>query len=141
MELWQPGARVLVHTAGGVVAHAPPDTHVFSGTIAGAPGSGVVLTVDAEGGIAGLATRGGSTWAVTKAAAGPQAAAATPNGPAPGGISSVAGTKSGRRRHSCGMKSHRAPTVASPVANVKAVQVGCWAELCARGSVSPSCIA
>ena len=80
LEVWHPASKVVVHAAGGEVARAPPPTRWFTGSLAGAPGSSVVLAVHPDGRMAGAAYRGNATWALTRAPAGPAAAAAAGSG-------------------------------------------------------------
>ena len=84
--VWKPDAQIFFHRGGAQLpmVSSPPDTRFFKGTIAGAPGSWVVLTVQPNGQAAGTAFRGASLWAVGRgaaSAAGP-AAAAAPGGAA-----------------------------------------------------------
>ena len=76
-QVWLDGAQLEVHTAAGVEMLPPPDIRTFRGGIAGAPGSSVILTVQPDGTMKGIASRGGAYWTLASAAAlaGPSAAA------------------------------------------------------------------
>ena len=128
VEAWRPSGRVQVHTAQGVHTLARPSTRYFQGSIVGAPGSGVVLLVEPDGGLSGLATRGKQAWELTHAA-GPQAAAVG-TGPAPGGLGSIAAgprpERGGLNPRNCAVKghSHRRAPKPSAASSKAAVQVG-----------------
>lgn len=66
VEVWRPNAKVVTMTPRGPVTRGPPDTRMFRGTVAGSPGSSVVLTVRENGGVSGLALRGKSSWSLGK---------------------------------------------------------------------------
>jgi hypothetical protein len=106
LEVWDPTAQIVVQPGGGArpVVQGPPDTRYFKGSLAGAPGSAVVLSVDASGGVSGIATNGKDRWALSRPALSPVAAAA---GVAPAGLSSRKATRAGsgtasRRPFHCG---------------------------------------
>ena len=107
-EVWDPAAKVVVHNGAGAppTVQAPPDTRYFNGALAGAPGSSVVLSVDASGRVSGMAVRGKDTWTLGRAGAAPQAAAAaTGGGAAQAPLSSRKGKPSdndGRPPFHCG---------------------------------------
>ena len=94
LEVWDPAAKVVVHPGGGTkpTTQGPPDVRYFKGSVAGAPGSTVVLAVDAAGGVSGVATHGSERWALGRPALSPVAAAA---GVAPAGLSSRKVPRSG----------------------------------------------
>ena len=87
LEVWDPAAKVVVHPGGSgrPTVHGPPDVRYFKGSVAGAPGSTVVLAVDAAGGVNGVVTHGSERWTLSRPALSPVAAAA---GVAPAGLSS-----------------------------------------------------
>lgn len=58
------GAKIVVQGPGGPVTKAAPDSRLFTGQVAGSPGSMAVLHVRAGGGISGLALRGNGSWAL-----------------------------------------------------------------------------
>ena len=108
-DVWDPAAKVVVHPGGGAqpTTQGPPDVRYFKGSVAGAPGSTVVLAVDAAGGVSGMATHGSERWALGRPALPPLAAAA---GVAPAGLSSrraTAGTSvaANRQAFHCGAAS------------------------------------
>lgn len=79
-NIWRPDAQIVVHSASGAQSvQGPPTTAYFRGHIAGDSASSVVLSVNAAGGMAGLALRGDGTQFMLGrsgpgGAAGPQAA-------------------------------------------------------------------
>lgn len=80
-DVWSPSAQVVVHTAAGEARQAPPATRWFTGSLAGAPGSSVLLAVHPDGRMTGTASRAGASWSLSAAApAGPTAAAAAGRG-------------------------------------------------------------
>ena len=88
INVWAPAAKVVVHGSqkgAPPTTQRPPDTRYFKGSIAGAPGSAVVLAVDPAGGVNGIATHGQDRWALSRPALSPVAAAA---GVAPAGLTS-----------------------------------------------------
>jgi len=93
-DVWDPAAKVVVHSGGSTkpTVQGPPDVRYFKGSLAGAPGSTVVLAVDPAGGVSGVATHGQERWALSRPALLPVAAAA---GVAPAGLSSRKAARSG----------------------------------------------
>ena len=63
-QVWAPGAKVVVHTAEGTTEAPPPPARIFRGTIDGAPDSSVLLSVQEDGRMTGMAMRGGASWAL-----------------------------------------------------------------------------
>ena len=113
LEVWDPTAQVVMHPGGNAppTTQRPPDVRFFTGSLAGAPGSAVVLSVDAAGGVDGVVTHGRERWALRRPALSPQAAAA---GAAPAGLSSrraapTSGAASRRQPFRCGASSLEAP--------------------------------
>ena len=101
-----------MHPGGGAqpTTQGPPDVRYFKGSVAGAPGSTVVLAVDAAGGVSGMAMHGSERWALGRPALAPQAAAA---GVAPAGLASRraggSATTSGHQHFHCGASNLEAP--------------------------------
>ncbi len=58
------GAKIVVQQPGGAFTKAAPDSRLFTGQVAGSPGSMAVLHVRAGGGVSGLAMRGNGSWAL-----------------------------------------------------------------------------
>lgn len=90
-----------------MVVRAPPGTAYFSGAIEGSPGSTVLLAIREDRAMHGTAFQGAKTWAlgVSKAAPGPQAAAAGGSGGAGGALTSRLvgpGETSGKGTFECG---------------------------------------
>lgn len=67
-EVWKPGAKVVLQAAINAppLERAPPATRFFRGIIAGFPSSAVILTVQPDGGVSGMAYRGNASWALGK---------------------------------------------------------------------------
>lgn len=91
MEVWAPGAQIWLQAATTAPPQqvAPPPSLYFRGSIAGQPGSAVIMSVSADGGVSGYAFRGNDSWALGKPGAprGASAAAAAAAAAAP--LSSV----------------------------------------------------
>ena len=147
-DVWDPAAKVVVHPGGGAqpTTQGPPDVRYFKGSVAGAPGSTVVLAVDAAGGVSGMATHGRQHWTLGRPALSPQAAAA---GVAPAGLSSrraTAGTNvaADRQAFHCGASSleaerppHAAQQQASSSGSISPTlaAVSGWPHLCLERSL------
>ncbi|PRW61007.1 Reprolysin (M12B) family zinc metalloprotease [Chlorella sorokiniana] len=55
LEAWDPAAKIVVHSGSvATITEGPPDTRYFQGSLAGAPGSTALLSVDAAGGVSGM---------------------------------------------------------------------------------------
>ena len=119
--MWDPAATVLVHSGASTApaVQGPPDVRYFAGSLAGAPGSTVMLSVDPAGGVTGMAAHGKERWALHRPALSPQAAAA---GVAPAGLSSrkaarSGGATAGRQPFHCGasgLEAERPPQAQQP---------------------------
>lgn len=66
MELWAPGAKLMVQGNGGVQALSPPDAQYFRGRVKGDPSSAVFLAV-ADKKIHGMVVAGGKHFALGSA--------------------------------------------------------------------------
>ncbi len=114
--MWDPSATVLVDSR---AVQGPPDVRYFAGSLARAPGSTVMLSVDAAGGVSGMATHGKERWELGRPALSPQAAAA---GVAPAGLSSRKAARNGatapNRPHfhcgASGLEAERPPQAQRP---------------------------
>ena len=135
-QVWRDGAQLEVHTAAGVEMLPPPDIRTFRGEVAGAPGSSVILTVQPDGTMKGIANRGGAYWTLGSAAAlvGPSAAAigTSPTALASQAVTAAELAEAGRARKPCGTKPNHSHTHANPIpalsktATPMANNVSCW---------------
>ncbi|MDG2307089.1 MAG: M12 family metallo-peptidase [Candidatus Binatia bacterium] len=65
VEVFRPGALIVVHRGTRTVSVPAPDTAYFAGTVEGRPGSFAFLSVDAERRTRGLVSDGEGMWTVT----------------------------------------------------------------------------
>ncbi|KAI3431729.1 hypothetical protein D9Q98_004771 [Chlorella vulgaris] len=71
-DVWSPGAKVVLQGARGAQPReqAPPATAFFRGSVAGNPGSSVMVSVRKDGSVGGMAFHKKASWALGKAAGG-----------------------------------------------------------------------
>lgn len=79
-QVWAPGAKVVVHTAEGTTEAPPPAARIFRGTIEGQTGSSVLLSVQEDGRMTGMAMRGDASWALGHEEQGSDSDASLPGG-------------------------------------------------------------